>query len=109
MATRCIVVKLRPLFAFLIIAVVSAQAPHPIPGGFSLPNGWRITPAGKAIATQDLILNLAPSKDQKIVVAQHGGVYPHGVFGVGSKKEEALARVGLGAAGVGVAGGDEGA
>ena len=33
----------------------------PIPGGYSLPNGWRITPAGKAIHTEDLILNLTSS------------------------------------------------
>ena len=40
------------------------QLPKHIPGGFDLPNGWRITPAGKAIATiEDLVLNLVVSPD----------------------------------------------
>ena len=35
----------------------TTQRPQPIPGGFDLPNGWRITPAGKSIAgTEDMVL-----------------------------------------------------
>ena len=49
-------------------------------GGFDLPNGWRITPAGKAIATiEDLVLNLVGSPDGRIVIASHSGYLPHGV------------------------------
>src|SRR5580658_1125638 len=56
------------------------QAPQHIPGGFDLPNGWRITPAGKAIATiEDLVLNLVPSPDGRIVIASHSGYLPHGI------------------------------
>src|ERR1700760_1732601 len=56
------------------------QVPTYIPGGFDLPNGWRITPAGKAIATiEDLVLNLVASPDGRIVVASHSGYLPHGI------------------------------
>ena len=65
----------RPLLLIpaLFIGLLVAQTPHPLPGGFSLPNGWQITPVGKAIQTEDLILNLSASKDGKVVIAQHGG------------------------------------
>jgi YVTN family beta-propeller protein len=54
--------------------------PSSIPGGFDLPNGWRITPAGKPIATVgDLVLDLVPSPEGRIVVASHSGYLPHGI------------------------------
>ncbi len=56
------------------------QSPKYIQGGFNLPNGWRITPAGKAIATiEDLVLNTVVSPDGKIIVATHSGHLPHGI------------------------------
>lgn len=56
------------------------ENPKYIPGGFNLPNGWRITPAGKAIATiEDLVLNLVVSPDGRIVIASHSGYLPHGI------------------------------
>jgi YVTN family beta-propeller protein len=66
------------------------RLPRPVPGGFDLPNGWRITPAGKAIAaTGDLVLNMAVAPDGKIVVASHSGYLPHGidVFDVKERKQ----------------------
>jgi len=36
----------------------AAQLPHAIPGGFDLANGWRITPAGKAIGMEDMALKV---------------------------------------------------
>ena len=58
--------------AALLSTAALCQAPHPIPGGYALPNGWRITPVGKSIPTEDLILNITASKDGKAIVAQHG-------------------------------------
>jgi YVTN family beta-propeller protein len=56
------------------------QSPHFIQGGFDLPNGWRITPAGKPIAElNDMVLNMLVSKDGRIVVASHSGFQPHGI------------------------------
>ncbi len=55
--------------------------PHELPGGGAdLPNGWRITPAGKAIAeTGDLVLKMVVSPDGKVIVAGHGGYLAHGL------------------------------
>ena len=56
------------------------QLPQNIEGGFDLPNGWRITPAGRPIAVlNDLVLNMVASKDGRIVVASHSGYQPHGI------------------------------
>ena len=90
-------------FLSLLSASLYAQAPHPIPGGFSLPNGWRITPIGKAIPTEDLILNLSGSADGKVVIAQHGGFNPHGLLVIDTKTEEPVQRIGLKSAWLGLA------
>jgi YVTN family beta-propeller protein len=71
------------------IGEATQQNPKYISGGFDLPNGWRITPAGKAIATiPDWVLNAVTSPDGKIVVATHSGYQPHGidVFDVKSQR-----------------------
>jgi len=62
------------------IGEATQQNPKYISGGFDLPNGWRITPAGKAIATiEDMVLNTVVSPDGKIIVATHSGYLPHGI------------------------------
>lgn len=94
--------------ALLLMGSIFAQAPHPIPNGYSLPNGWRITPAGKAIATEDLILNLTASRDGKIVIAQHGGFNPHGLLVIDAAKEEPVQRIGLKSAWLGLAWSNDG-
>jgi YVTN family beta-propeller protein len=86
-----------------LCSIVWGQAPHPIAGGYSLPNGWRITPAGKAIQTEDLILNLTQSKDERIVVAQHGGFNPHGLLVIDAATQTPVQRIGLHSAFLGLA------
>ena len=62
------------------IGEATKQLPKSLANGFDLPNGWRITPAGRAIATiEDLVLNLVVSPDGRIVVASHSGYLPHGI------------------------------
>ena len=66
------------------------QLPGALHGGFDLPNGWRITPAGKAIATTgDLVLNMVVSPDDRIVVSSNAGYLPHGidVFDIRTQKQ----------------------
>ena len=56
------------------------RLPASIRDGFDLPNGWRITPAGRSIATTgDLVLNMIPSPDGRVVIADHSGFLPHGL------------------------------
>jgi YVTN family beta-propeller protein len=63
--------------------------PRDFQGGADLPNGWRITPAGKPIATMgDMVTNLVASPDGRVVVAVNSGFLPHGidVFDVKTRK-----------------------
>lgn len=86
-----------------------AEIPQALPkGGFALPNGWKITPVGKSIPTEDLILNLSPSPDGKVVVAQHGGFNPHGLVVIDAAKEEAVQRIGLKSSWLGLAWSNDG-
>ncbi|MCX6622310.1 MAG: beta-propeller fold lactonase family protein [Acidobacteria bacterium] len=92
------------LLLFCLAPTLSAPAPHPLPdGGYALPNGWKITPFGKSIPTEDLILNLQPSPDGKVVIAQHGGFNPHGLVVMDAATEEAVQRIPLPNAWLGLA------
>ncbi|MEJ7606873.1 MAG: beta-propeller fold lactonase family protein, partial [Bryobacteraceae bacterium] len=73
------------------------------PNGYSLPNGWRISPVGKSIPTEDMLLNLVPSPDGKIVVALHGGFNPHGLVVIDTKTETVIQRIPLKSAWLGMA------
>jgi YVTN family beta-propeller protein len=78
------------------IGDATQQNPKYIPGGFDLPNGWRITPAGKAIATiEDLVLNTIVSPDGKIIVATHSGYLPHGIDVIDVKTRKLVQQIPL--------------
>ena len=50
---------MRRLFCLLTsAALLLAQRPGPLPGGYNLPNGWPITPVGPAVPTEDMTLQL---------------------------------------------------
>jgi len=56
------------------------RLPRRFSDGADLPNGWRITPAGKAFATVgDLITNLTVSPDGKVLISVNSGFLPHGI------------------------------
>lgn len=80
-----------------------AQIPGPIDGGYALPNGWKITPAGKSIVTNDYLLNIQPAPDGRVMVALHGGFNAHGLVVVDTKKDEAVQRISLPTAWLGLA------
>lgn len=96
--------RLTPLSLNLACAaLLLAQKPHALPDGYALPNGWRITPVGKAIPTEDLILNVSAAPDGKAVVALHGGFNPHGLVVVNPETDEATQRIPLKSAWLGLA------
>src|SRR5215468_10283929 len=100
---------MRLLTLFALAGLMAAQAPHSLPdGGFALPNGWKITPFGKSIPTEDLILNLQPSPDGKVVIAQHGGFNPHGLVVIDAASENAIQRIPLKSAWLGLAWSNDG-
>ncbi|HKD45449.1 MAG TPA: bifunctional YncE family protein/alkaline phosphatase family protein [Candidatus Angelobacter sp.] len=74
----------------------SNRLPRPVPGGFDLPNGWRITPAGKPIVeTEDMVLKMAAAPDGRAVIATHSGYNPHGLVVIDPKTHQAVERIGL--------------
>src|ERR1700744_614111 len=78
------------------IGEATQQNPKYISGGFDLPNGWRITPAGKAIATiEDMVLNTVVSPDGKIIVATHSGYLPHGIDVIDVKTRKLVQQIPL--------------
>jgi YVTN family beta-propeller protein len=80
---------------FLVLALL-AQFPASTPdGGYDLPNGWKLTPAGKQIRTEDMVLGLSKSPDGKALIALHSGFNPHGMVVVDTKTEEPTQRVSL--------------
>jgi YVTN family beta-propeller protein len=72
------------------------ERPHAIPSGFDLPNGWRITPAGKPIDTlEDMTLKMVTSPDGRIVVASHSGYQPHGIVVLDTKSQREIQHIEL--------------
>ncbi len=101
-----------PLFLLLMASSGAPQAtaqtanptkPQATEDGFYLPNGWKITPQGSMVATEDLILNEVASPDGRVVIALHGGFNPHGLVVVDTRTREALQRVPLRSAFLGLA------
>src|SRR6202012_1564196 len=99
---------------FPSIVTVSAQAPaassvvaHPLgeqtkrlpqhfADGSDLPNGWRITPAGKAVGEMgDLVMNLVSSPDGKVVISVNSGFLPHALDVFDGQTHKKLQHIGL--------------
>ncbi len=77
--------------------------------GADLPNGWRVTPAGKTLTqTGDLVLNLTVSPGGKAVIGVHGGFLPHGLDVFDAKSQQLVQRIPLNSAWVGMSWSDDG-
>jgi YVTN family beta-propeller protein len=71
---------LKRIVTSLLLATAGlSQTPKAIDGGYFLPNGWKLTPVGRHVTTDDYVLNLAPTPDGKNIVAMHCGYNPHGL------------------------------
>jgi len=78
------------------IGEVTKEKPHSIPGGFDLPNGWRISPVGKVVASYgDLTLDATTSPDGKVVIASHSGYQPHGLVVIDTKTRKEIQHIDL--------------
>ncbi len=79
------------------IGEATTALPGPLKGGgFDLPNGWRITPAGKQVADlNDLVLKMVLSPDGKVIVAGHSGYLPHGLSVIDAKTHKVIQEVPL--------------
>ena len=78
------------------IGPATTAKPHAIPGGFDLPNGWRITPAGTSVgSTGDLVLKMVAAPDGKAVIAVHSGFLPHGLAVIDPATRQVVQRIPL--------------
>jgi YVTN family beta-propeller protein len=92
-----------------ICGPAAGQLPHAMPGGFDLANGWRITPVGKAVGTEDMVLKLVTSPDARVVIASHSGYNPHGIVVIDAKTQEPVQRIALKSTWMGMAWSRDGA
>jgi YVTN family beta-propeller protein len=74
----------------------STRLPQPVAGGFDLPNGWRITPAGKPIVdTEDMVLKMTVAPDGRALIVTHSGYNPHGLVVIDTRTHQVVQRIGL--------------
>lgn len=72
------------------------RLPKHFPDGSDLPNGWRITPAGKAVGEMgDLVLNLVSSPDGKVVISVNSGFLPHAIDVFSAKTQKQIQHIEL--------------
>ncbi|HUQ92399.1 MAG TPA: hypothetical protein VM120_12020 [Bryobacteraceae bacterium] len=94
---------MRYILVLITAALLCAQLPKPLANGYDLPNGWRISPAGRNVATSDYVLNMVNTPDGRNVIALHSGYNPHGLVVVDPKNVEITAKVPLKSAWFGLA------
>ena len=82
-----------PLLLLLFGLTAQAQLPRATADGYALPNGWKITPPTHALATEDMVLKLVTSPDDRFVIVSHSGYNPHGLVVADQKTEEATQRI----------------
>jgi YVTN family beta-propeller protein len=96
--------QLKSLLIFTsVLAIAPAQTPQAISGGYALPNGWRLTPAGKSFETNDMVLNATAAPDGLAVIAMHAGYNPHGLVVLDTRTEQIVQRIPLKSAWFGLA------
>jgi YVTN family beta-propeller protein len=99
----CVPMKLLLLLAGAACLAPAQNLPHAVPGGYELPNGWRITPLGKPIHTEDMLLGITLAPDGKAAIGLHSGFNPHGLVVVDPRTQEAVQRIPLKSAFLGLA------
>lgn len=62
---------------FGVLLTLSAQHMSPV---VSLPNGWKLSPAGKSFTLGDLPLNMAVSNSKKFIAVTNNGVSAHSIM-----------------------------
>ena len=80
------------------------RLPKHFSDGSDLPNGWRITPAGRAVGEMgDLVLNLVSSPDGKAIISVNSGFLPHAIDVFDAKTQKKVQHIGLTSAWMGMA------
>ncbi len=97
--------KRRPLILLALCgaSLAAGERPRSLDDGYLLPNGWRLTPAGRHVELADYVLNLTPSPDGKSIVALHCGHGPHGLAVIDPATMKIVQKVPLKSAWLGLA------
>ena len=81
--------------ATLALPLLAQEKPRtagPVEGGFLLPNGWTITPAGEQVVLTDLPLNILPLADGRHALVASNGYNDHELSLVDLAEKEVVAR-----------------
>ncbi len=81
--------KTRLLF-FLFLGNIFSISAQKMSSTVSLPNGWKLSPAGKSFALGDLPLNIAVSNSKKYVAVTNNGVSAHSIMLIDVKSERVI-------------------
>jgi hypothetical protein len=60
-------------FAILLCCIISGTVEAQLPNQKKLPNGWKLSPVGRSFPLGDLPLNIAVSKNQKLLAVTNNG------------------------------------
>ncbi len=93
-----------PALAIVTLAVYSRSDVLLKPGAkVTLPNGWRISPAGELLRTGDQVIDFAVSPDGAKVIAVHAGYNAHGLAVIDRRTARITQSVDLDSAWLGMA------
>lgn len=93
----------RILRGALALVALTALTTLTVSGQSQLPNGWKLSPAGKQIRTEDMPLGISVAPDGKAVIALHSGFNAHGLVSIDAVTDEATARIPMKSAWMGLA------
>ncbi len=78
------------LLIFLFLGNIFAISAQKMAGIVSLPNGWKLSSAGKSFGLGDLPLNIAVSNSKKFVAVTNNGVSAHSIMLIDVKSERVI-------------------
>ncbi len=91
------------LLSAMLIFGLGVFAQTPPSTLYTLPNGWKVTPAGKAVTVEDMVLNLVPSPDGKTVLSLQGGYNPEGIAVIDTRTDSVVQTIPMRTAWLGMA------
>ena len=104
MLLRSALLLLASICPFILTAADEGHnVPHRISNGYALPNGWRLTPIGKAVETNDYVLNVTAAPDSKALIGLHSGFNPHGLVVIDPSTSQVVQNIPLKSAWLGLA------
>jgi YVTN family beta-propeller protein len=80
----------RILIIFFLLGNILSLSAQKMAPTVSLPNGWKLSPAGKSFALGDLPLNISVSTSKKMLAVTNNGVSAHSIMLIDVKSERVI-------------------